>query len=187
MKSFLILILLLSGTMLLTADIDDSYEAKDEHYSELDLSPEQQIILERIELRLAFVQDEFSDKLSKSEMKRLQNTLRELRQLILKLATPEPVSYRPMNKKDFADLKQRIRKLAFPDDGLTLLKTAATGNYFTSAQIAGLLDQFTFPDDKLKALQITYPACVDTSGNYKILDCFIFGDDKEKARAIIEK
>jgi hypothetical protein len=120
-------------------------------------------------------------------MKKLQNTLSEIRRLIFQLAIPSPSLPRIMSRDDFSDLKGRLRKLAFADDGLSLLKTAAAGNYFSSTQISGLLDQFTFPDDKLKALEITYPSCVDTSGNYKILDCFIFGDDKEKARAIIEK
>ncbi|HPS38207.1 MAG TPA: DUF4476 domain-containing protein [Candidatus Cloacimonadota bacterium] len=187
MKNFILVILLLAGAMLLGAEINDDYEHDRGQYSVRDLSPEQQIILERIELRLDTLQNDLRGVLNKTEQRQLRKTIDELRELILIIAQPPVPRIYPMRKDDFNDLKQRIRNLAFPDDGLALLKTAASGNYFTSAQIAGLLDLFTFPDDKLKALSIAYPSCVDTSGNYKILDCFVFGDDKEKARQIIEK
>jgi len=187
MKSFLVLILLLAGSLLLTAYTAESYEPKGGYLSEGYVSPDLQITLERIELRLKLVQEQFAGKLNKSEMRELQNTLSEIRRLIFQLALPDPSLPRVMSEDDFDDLKERLKKLAFADDGLALLKTAAAGNYFSSSQIAGLLDQSTFPDDKLKALEISYPSCLDTSGNYRILDCFIFGDDKDKARAILER
>ncbi|MDD3235380.1 MAG: DUF4476 domain-containing protein [Candidatus Cloacimonetes bacterium] len=92
-----------------------------------------------------------------------------------------------MQDKDFADLKLSIRKNNFGDGGLSTLKASTDGNYFRSAQIVELLPLFVFSKDKLKALEITYPKCIDASNKYKILDAFLFDADKKVALEIMDR
>jgi hypothetical protein len=116
-------------------------------------------------------------------------TIKEAPQVVINVAPPEPPApkLRAMNNEDFLDLKQSIRKNNFGDSGLNTLRSAAEGNYFKSSQIVDIMSLFVFSDDKLKALAITYPKCLDTQSKYKILDAFLFDSDKKTAQEIMSK
>ncbi len=100
---------------------------------------------------------------------------------------PPPGQYlRPaMPDGDFSDLVSRIRRESFSDDQIRVLRTAAQNHVFSCSQIVRLLDAFTFSEDKLEALRLAYPGCVDPQNNYRILDAFTYSTDKEEAEQII--
>lgn len=142
------------------------------------------IVLERIELRLQKINNEFASKLNKKEQQRLNLLLEEVMDLAMLLA--ERRNYRPeaISEGDLKDLREAIRKAAFADDQLQILQSASKGNFYTCAQIIGILELFPFSSDKLKALNLTFPRCLDPGNSFKIIDAFVF--DKDEARKIID-
>ena len=90
-----------------------------------------------------------------------------------------------IDDSDFADLVSRIGKENFSDNKLRVLRTAAKSYRFYCGQIVRLIDAFTFSEEKLEALRISYPGCPDPHNNYKILDAFTYSTDKEEAEQIM--
>lgn len=94
---------------------------------------------------------------------------------------------RPMDRKSFAELKGSLKKQAFPDDQLKLLQTVVEDNQFSAEQISGLLGLLFYPDDKLDALRLLFPVCIDKGGKFRIVDAFFYDSDKEAALKIMGK
>jgi|GEM_PF-954405 len=90
-----------------------------------------------------------------------------------------------MAEKDFNDLLSRIGKESFSDDKLRVLRTAARNSKFNVSQIVRLIGAYTYSEDKIEALRISYPEVVDPQNNFKIIDAFTFSSDKEEADNII--
>lgn len=211
LKLALATVVLLIGTSVIFAvDIDN--KAINETYEELPF--ERKVILNRLTRKIDKLQMSYIAQLNKAERYEAQKLLDEIRSLAQKLAAtpppptastnvtvniaptpaprpnprpapaPKPV---PISDKDFIDLKNSIRRNSFGDAGLDVLKSAADGNNFRSAQVVELLGLFPFSTDKLKALQIAYPKCIDTQNKYKIIDAFMFDSDKKEAREIMER
>lgn len=141
-------------------------------------------IRERIELRIEKIKKELKGKLDKSDQRRVHELLDEIEELVMLL--PEKPMHRiePISRGDLSDLKDALRRAAFADDQLQILRSASKGNYYTCSQIIEILEIFPFSTDKLEALKATYPRCLDTGNNFKIIDAFIF--DKDQAREIID-
>lgn len=101
---------------------------------------------------------------------------------------PEAITVNPlryMTDKEFKDLEASIQKSSFADDRLSTLQLATKNTSFSVNQIVRIIGLFTFADDKLKALRLSYPGCYDPQNNFKILDAFLFSDDKDAARKIM--
>lgn len=90
-----------------------------------------------------------------------------------------------MSDSDFSNLIRRIEDEGFSDDQMRVIRTAAKNHSFKVNQIVRILDCFSFADDKISALKIAYPGCLDPNNNYEILDAFTYSDDKSKAENII--
>ena len=90
-----------------------------------------------------------------------------------------------MPESDFSNLINRINAESFSDDQMRVLRTAAKNHNFKVNQIVRILDCFTYSEDKISALSISYPGCVDPQNNYEILDAFTYSDDKSEAERII--
>jgi len=90
-----------------------------------------------------------------------------------------------MSESDFSNLIKRINAESFSDDQMRVLRTAAKNHNFKVNQIVRILDCFSFGEDKLSALSISYPGCLDPQNNYEILDAFTYSDDKSEAERII--
>ncbi len=102
------------------------------------------------------------------------------------LVEATPASNRKIiSDKDFNDLMSRIAKESFSDDKLRVLRTAARNFKFNVNQIVRLIGAYTYSEDKIQALQISYPECVDPHNNFRIIDAFTFSSDKEEADNII--
>jgi hypothetical protein len=92
-----------------------------------------------------------------------------------------------MPEGDFGDLVSRIKKESFSEGKIRVLRTAAKNYRFNCSQIVRLIDSYTFSEDKLEALRISYPDVADPKNNYKILDAFTFDTDKDEADSIINQ
>ena len=90
-----------------------------------------------------------------------------------------------INDSEFGELIARIGKENFSDDKIRVLKTAAKNYKFNVNQIVRLINAYTYSEDKIAALQLSYPECTDPQNNYKILDAFTYSEDKEEADDII--
>ncbi len=90
-----------------------------------------------------------------------------------------------MASGDFAVLIERLQDEVFSDNQMSMLKTAAKGNYFSIDQLCRILDVFDFEDDMLEAVRIVYPRIVDTKNAFKLYDRFEFPDSKEKLEEIL--
>lgn len=171
-----------------------------------------QVLLNKINRRIDKLQMSYINQLYKSERHEAQILLDEIRKVAnllaytapvapqvitikeaptvtINVAPPEPAvpKLRAMNNEDFLDLKQSIRRNNFGDAGLNTLRSAVEGNHFKSTQIVDILGLFAFSVDKLKALEIVYPKCLDTQSKFKILDAFLFDSDKKEAQEIMDK
>jgi len=171
-----------------------------------------QVLLNKINRRLDKLQMSYINQLYKSERYEAQILLDEIRKVAnllaytapvpaqiititespnvtVNVAPPEPPApkLRAMNNEEFLGLKQSIRKNSFGNAGLNTLESAAEGNYFKSTQIVDIMGLFVFSEDKLKALEIVYPKCLDTQSKFKILDAFLFDRDKKEAQEIMDK
>lgn len=91
-----------------------------------------------------------------------------------------------MSDPDFSKLVQRIKDESFSDDQLIVIRTAAKKNNFKVNQIVRILDCFSFASDKVSALEIAYPGCLDPQNNFEILKAFTYSDDKVEAERIID-
>ncbi len=92
-----------------------------------------------------------------------------------------------MAEADFGSLLGKIKAESFGDDKLRVLRTAAKNSKFNCSQIIRLIGAFTYSEEKLEALRISYPECLDPENNYKIMDAFTFSNDKEEAEGIINQ
>jgi hypothetical protein len=105
--------------------------------------------------------------------------------------TEDPVlttsTRKAMPETEFNSLLNRIKGESFSDDQMRVLRTAAKNFRFSCNQIVRLIDAFTYSEDKLSALGITYPECTDPQNNYKILDAFTYSADKEAAEDIFNQ
>jgi Domain of unknown function (DUF4476) len=108
-------------------------------------------------------------------------------------APPKPVveavvvTNQPMNRSSFNQLVSNVEDEAFADDQMLYIRTAAKSHYFSVNQIIQLLRLFTFADEQLNCLRITYPKAVDTDNSFTIISHFTFEDDKKAAQAIISQ
>jgi len=96
-------------------------------------------------------------------------------------------AHEPMNSSAFGQLVYNIEDEAFADDQLLYVRTAANSNYFSVTQIEQLLDIFTFAEEKLTCLRITYPKVVNKDNSFTIISHFTYEDDKKAAQSIINQ
>jgi hypothetical protein len=111
--------------------------------------------------------------------------------LQVKPATPPPAeevtvtaSRKAMPESEFNTLINRIKGESFADEQIRVLRTASKNFRFSCNQIVRLIDAYTYSEDKLEALRMSYPECTDPQNNYKILDAFTYSADKEAAEDI---
>ncbi|WNG59303.1 DUF4476 domain-containing protein [Archangium gephyra] len=103
----------------------------------------------------------------------------------LALAALLPAPARAMDGALFQQLEARVDDEHLSDAKLTLLKTAASTNTFTCAQVAHLVEQFSFGDDKLEALSTLKDRIEDPENKRKLVTLFGFDDEKQKAQALL--
>ena len=89
------------------------------------------------------------------------------------LALTPPSPEVPVCSVDEADVKAVIgsmRAKNFPDDKLKVLEVVKKDKCFTVSQVTTLTKEFTFDNDKLKAMKTLYAECPDKQNYYKLAD-----------------
>lgn len=110
----------------------------------------------------------------------------------IKAAPPAPpaeddivkATSKAMPESEFNTLINRIKGESFADEQIRVLRTASKNFRFSCNQIVRLIEAYTYSEDKLEALRMSYPECTDPQNNYKILDAFTYSADKEAAEDI---
>lgn len=105
--------------------------------------------------------------------------------LFVVLAGAISVPAQAMEGAAFEQLVARVKKEGFADSKINLLQTAGSTNTFTCAQVAKLVGEFSFGDDKLNAISALKGRIEDPENKGKILAVFNFDDEKEKAEALL--
>ncbi len=151
-------------------------------------------ILDKIANRLNTLEADYLSELNKTDRREAGAIVNEIRGLLSLLPqhveprTPrhrQQVRHKEMSVKNFEALQKSVKNTVSAKDKLNVLTLAATDNWFSVDQIIQLLGLFMNSSDKLKALEIVYPRCVDPSNRFNILDSFMSGSDKEKATKIM--
>ncbi|MBT3223052.1 MAG: DUF4476 domain-containing protein [Proteobacteria bacterium] len=94
---------------------------------------------------------------------------------------PEPAAPTAMASSDFSSLVNTVRGRSFGDDKLSVIRTSAAHNHFSVNQVGQLVDQFSFGDDKVNAVQILAPKVIDPQNAFQLGNKFSFSDDRDQA------
>lgn len=80
----------------------------------------------------------------------------------------------PMDANSFSQLKCAIENGSFESTRLSIFKQALPCNYFTSSQIAELMDLFWFESTKLEVAKLAYDKTLDKQNFYIVNNQFSF-------------
>ncbi|MCS6934705.1 MAG: DUF4476 domain-containing protein [Chitinophagales bacterium] len=94
--------------------------------------------------------------------------------------TMQPGQVFPINNRDFAVLRHTIRNAAFEDQRLNILRQAAYYHYFTSAQVAQLMNLFSFEQSRLEVAKMLYPRTLDPQHYYLLHNELTFQCSREE-------
>lgn len=82
--------------------------------------------------------------------------------------------YSPMPPESFIALKQTILNCNFESSRLECAKMALAHNYFTSQQIADIMNLFWFESSKLEFAKSAYSHVIDSQNYYQVYNQFSF-------------
>lgn len=87
------------------------------------------------------------------------------------VVAPAPL---PMHQNDFTQLKSTIANAGFESTRMSILKQALPYNFFTTQQVAEMMNQFWFESSKLEVAKLMYPKTLDQYNYYVINNQFSF-------------
>jgi len=98
-----------------------------------------------------------------------------------------PVCNMPMGMSgsSFNLLLQTINNQWFDDTKLSVAKQAAQNNWFTTAQVARIMQTFSFEDSKLSLAKMAYSRVIDQSNYFVVYDEFWFSSSVDELIAYI--
>lgn len=125
---------------------------------------------------------------SASARQRLQERLRALDQTLFELdqtveALQGPPALSRVSSAELHQIRLAIDAESFSDDQLEVLRRAARGRAFTTAQVVQIMDLFAFGDDKVEAAAMLYETVVDPEQWYLVYPALSFSSDKSALRA----
>ena len=85
-----------------------------------------------------------------------------------------------------AQLRSSISAALFSDDKLALVRTVATRNTFTVAQVTSLMTSFAFDNDRVAAITILRPRITDPQNGFILANSVTFSKDKKAVMALFE-
>lgn len=89
-----------------------------------------------------------------------------------------------MPEPAFGSFLTAMDKASFADDKHALLRTAVAHNALTCAQLARVLDTYSFGDDQVMAVRIARPVVQDPQNAFVLNDRFSFSSDAEKVQQL---
>ena len=88
----------------------------------------------------------------------------------------------PMSDDDFQHLLGRVAAAGFESGRVDLVKTAAQGSRFTSAQVVALMQQSGFDDTRIEIAATLYPRVVDPAGWSAVYAALDFDTSRDTLR-----
>lgn len=95
-----------------------------------------------------------------------------------------PVTTPAMSDPRFGDFYKTLQRTSFKDDQFAIMKNITQRNYYTINQVIKLMTLYTFDDDRLAVLEITYDHVVDKENSYQLYKLMTYSASKEKLRKI---
>jgi len=92
-----------------------------------------------------------------------------------------------MGAADYERAKKSIEAKSFAEEQLTICKQIIKVNCLTVAQVAGLMELFTFEEHKLSVAKMAYPKTIDQKNYYQLNDAFEFSASVDELNQFIEK
>lgn len=93
----------------------------------------------------------------------------------------DPYHYnQPMNENSFRSLLGAIQNASFESNRSSIAKQAIQSNYFTSAQVVQLLNQFWFEDTKLDIAKAAFNKVIDQENYYLVNNAFNFSSSVDE-------
>jgi hypothetical protein len=93
----------------------------------------------------------------------------------------------PMAEPDFKLVLTMIDNEKFESDKISVIQQTALNNYFTIGQLTRMIEKITFEDNRLKVVEVVYPAILDRENASLLYNFFTFTSNKEKLTQIILK
>jgi len=101
-----------------------------------------------------------------------------------------PVVVQPLctvSNTDYNQIKSSIEKERFASTKVTVAKQALQAKKcFTVEQIIGVLQLFTFEDNKLEMAKFAYDYCIDRENYYRVNDVFTFSSSKDELSRFLQ-
>jgi Domain of unknown function (DUF4476) len=93
----------------------------------------------------------------------------------LEYLTPEvPEITCEVDENKFKEMLKNIDNANFANDQIALVKNLNNNNCFSTSQVKRILEEFSFPENKLDAANILYPKCSDPENYYTLKGSFSF-------------
>lgn len=86
-----------------------------------------------------------------------------------------PIGPMAMADYDFERLRCTLEEASFESTRMMILKQALNYNYFTTAQVRALMNEFWFESSKLEVAKVAYTKTVDPNNYYLVNNEFSFG------------
>lgn len=90
-----------------------------------------------------------------------------------------------MNTQSFEQFKRAIKNEHFDDTRLSIAKQVISSNYFTSAQVKEIVQQFSFESSKLDIAKYAYKYTLDKGSYFIVNEVFSFSSSKEELQKYI--
>lgn len=103
------------------------------------------------------------------------------------LKPPAPVITCNVSSEEFKGMVKNVNNANFSDKQIEIVKKLNTHHCFTTAQVKAIMNQFSFPANKLDAAEILYDKCLDKEKYYTLKDEFVFPSYQEQFEQIIKK
>lgn len=87
---------------------------------------------------------------------------------------------------DYNSLLNAIEGESFADDKKMVTKQALANKCISAEQVVGLMEKFSFEDDKMEIAKYCYERCSDPDNYYKVTSAFTFSSSKEELNKYIE-
>ncbi len=94
---------------------------------------------------------------------------------------------RAMTDGDFGRAKESIENKSFGDEQMTVFKQVIRSNCLSVSQVIGMMDLFTYEDEKLEVAKLAYTKTVDKGNYYQVNDALTYSDSVVELEAFLEK
>jgi Ricin-type beta-trefoil lectin domain/Domain of unknown function (DUF4476)/Mannan-binding protein len=97
------------------------------------------------------------------------------------------VGPQPMDERSFSELIRAMEGEAFSQGRLRVLESAAGGRHFAMAQLRRIVQLFSFPFDRVRAVEIVAPQVLDRGELFTLYGALEFDTEKAQVRQIFER